>query len=58
MTLLNVDRRNKPMKTLVNKLLSKLFPFRPSLSLHQIRLISARGIDKRDERAYIWDQWK
>jgi hypothetical protein len=46
------------IKHLVNKILSKLFPFRPSLSLHQIRLINSSGIDKRDERAYIWDQWK
>jgi hypothetical protein len=46
------------IKRLVNKLLSKLFPARKSLSLHQIRLISASSIDKKDQRAYIWDSWK
>jgi hypothetical protein len=46
------------MKRLVNKLLSKLFPPRKSLSIHQVRLIASSGIDKRDSRDYIWDQWK
>jgi hypothetical protein len=46
------------IKRLVNKLLSKLFPVRKSLSIHQVRLIASRGIDKKDNRSYIWDSWK